>query len=368
MPDLAGLDQLDGRHVIAGLSGGKDSVSMCLAFLEAGIPFTPVFLDTGWETRWTYDYIRGPLTERLGPIVETRATIDLPPGLEPYAQAFEERLGHYSAMVRLCLLKGMFPSRTIRFCTQVLKIFALRDYLTASSPTGFVNAVGIRHEEGKNSRGESSRANAAVWEHSQTHGCEVWHPLVHWMVPDLVEIHQRHGLEPNRHYLAGSERVGCSPCIYARKSEIAALARHHPERVDLLRDLEALVADLCEWRHLAKGTTLEAEGHRRPTWFQSRTDDRIWMDCPACMPSLFLDDDHLYATGADLGTCEECEGFGRVRRSRSDKAVLGEMWPIDDVVRWSRTNTKGEPFTPLPHEEGCMQWGLCANPQRSLFE
>mgnify|MGYP005834036721 CR=1 FL=1 len=37
------------RQVIASVSGGKDSTAMCLNLQELGIPFRPVFMDTGVE-------------------------------------------------------------------------------------------------------------------------------------------------------------------------------------------------------------------------------------------------------------------------------------------------------------------------------
>lgn len=368
MREIAGLEQLAGRHVVLSLSGGKDSTAMGLALQAHGIPFTPVFLDTGWETRWTYDHVRGELADRFGPIVERRATVTLPDDLEVIAQDFEARLGHYSAMVRLCLRKGMFPSRQRRWCTQVLKVFVMRDYLRELLDSGadVVNAVGIRREEGENTASQpGSRAHAPVWSRTQTYGCDTWHPLALWREADVIEAHHEAGLTPNTHYLRGSERVGCLPCIHARKSEIAALGRYHPERVALLADLERVVGDLAEARAVEKGSTLKANGHHRPTWFQSREDNRKEADCPDCTRHV-LDDDDCYAFGPDDGpACGRCGGTGRVREATTTRA---EMWSIERVVAWSQTNSRGEPFTPESHEEGCMKWGLCVGPQLSLLE
>lgn len=36
--------------IVASVSGGKDSTAMCLWLQEQGLEFTPVFLDTGWES------------------------------------------------------------------------------------------------------------------------------------------------------------------------------------------------------------------------------------------------------------------------------------------------------------------------------
>jgi tRNA(Ile)-lysidine synthase TilS/MesJ len=43
--------QIDGWHVIASISGGKDSVAMSLYLRELEVEHVRVFCDTGWEHR-----------------------------------------------------------------------------------------------------------------------------------------------------------------------------------------------------------------------------------------------------------------------------------------------------------------------------
>jgi 3'-phosphoadenosine 5'-phosphosulfate sulfotransferase (PAPS reductase)/FAD synthetase len=125
-------------------------------------------------------------------------------------------------------------------------------------------------------------------------------PIIHWTEQDVIDIHRRHGLTPNPLYLQGASRVGCWPCIYARKAEIRHIAEVDPARIDELRALEAELS--------------ERAGSQR-TWFQNP--------------------------------------LGR-------EGVMG----IDDVVAWSRTLHGGrvedrqiELF--VQADEGCMRWGLC---------
>ena len=96
--------KINGRRVVASISGGKDSAAMSLYLTELGIEHDRVFMDTGWEHDLTYAYLRGPLTEKLGPIT----------WLEPKRK-----------MEELVLHKGMFPSRQRRYCTQELKVFPM---------------------------------------------------------------------------------------------------------------------------------------------------------------------------------------------------------------------------------------------------
>jgi len=137
-------------------------------------------MDTGWEHPVTYEYLRGPLTEKLGPITEIRS--------EKYPQG----------MVQLVTKKGMFPSRFNRFCTQELKVFPLANYINARVATGedIVNAVGIRAAESE------ARSKMLEWEWQKNFDCEVWRPILRWEEKDVIDIHHRHGLRPNPLYLS----------------------------------------------------------------------------------------------------------------------------------------------------------------------
>jgi 3'-phosphoadenosine 5'-phosphosulfate sulfotransferase (PAPS reductase)/FAD synthetase len=154
--------------------------------------------------------LRGELTKALGPIKE---------------------IGNPLGMVGLIKKKAMFPRRVRRFCTQELKVFPMRDYLRAMDDEP-VNTVGIRRAESE------ARSKLEEWEWSDTFDCDIWRPLLHWSEQDVIDIHTRHGLRPNPLYLQGAERVGCWPCIFARKAELRHVAESDPARIDLIRELE----------------------------------------------------------------------------------------------------------------------------------
>ncbi len=282
------VERLAGRTVVAAVSGGKDSAALSLHLCELGIEHQRVFMDTGWEHPATYEYLRGELTRVIGPITEIRGDLLMPD---------------------LIRKKGMFPSRRIRFCTQELKVKPMQRYLAALEGD-HVNAVGIRRAESQ------ARSQMEEWEWSNGFDCETWRPLIHWTEQEVIAIHGRHGLAPNPLYLRGASRVGCWPCIHARKSEIKMIAEQAPERIDEIRALEAEVTELAQTRYAAKGESFESQGFMKPSWFQ-----------------------------APIGPGGEC-------------------WPIDRVVDWSRTlrggkiaDTQIELFAVA--DEGCMRWGLC---------
>lgn len=215
----AGAPAVRGRPVIASISGGKDSAAMALWLKEQELPHRRIFMDTGWEHPITYEFLRGPLTAALGPIEEIGG----------------ERDGQPIDFVGLVRRKGLFPSRRMRFCTEELKVKPAQRYIQRIQDElgDVINAVGIRRDESQ------ARSKMAEWEWSETFDCWVWRPIVTWSKDDVLAIHRRHGLPLNPLYEMGASRVGCWPCIHARKSEIALVAAIDPDRIALIAELEA---------------------------------------------------------------------------------------------------------------------------------
>ncbi len=243
-PNLTDEDRgkLQDARVVASVSGGKDSAALSLWLTEQGVDHDRIFADTGWEHPDTYEYLRGDLREKLGPIVEVQSE----------KGGLKEWVRH----------KGMFPTRMRRFCTEKLKVGPIKKHLD-SYDVEIVNAVGVRGQESK------ARAKMARWEEWRKMDCEVWRPLIDWKEEDVIAIHQRHGLAPNPLYLrgAGVERVGCWPCIFSRKKEIKQVAELTPERIEEIRHLELEVQGLATERYAAKGETFESQGYHPPTFF-----------------------------------------------------------------------------------------------------
>lgn len=300
---------------IASVSGGKDSTAMCLHLKELGVDYTPVFLDTGWENAATYEYLREYLPGVIGEITWLKPKTKVPESVAGFVDEIEGMLGHESAMARLILQRGMFPSRVRRFCTQELKANTIKRYLKGISDEP-INAVGIRRAE------STARSKMSEREWSDSYDCEIWRPIIAWSVQDVIDIHTRHGVLPNPNYLDGARRVGCWPCIYAAKKELHHIAESDPGRVNVLRRLEEIVGDLAEIRYAEKGESVDSLGYSRPTWFQNP----------------------MRRTNAKTG--KRC----------------GKMWPIDRVLSWAKTKHGGrqfELFTAPSREHGCMAWGLC---------
>jgi 3'-phosphoadenosine 5'-phosphosulfate sulfotransferase (PAPS reductase)/FAD synthetase len=275
-------ERIADRGVVASMSGGKDSTAMALHLIEQDIPFQAVFADTGWEHESMPEHL-AVIERAIGrPIV---------------------RVGYPGGMEALCLKKGMFPSRMRRVCTQYLKVVPLNAY-HESLDADVVSAVGIRAGE------SAARSCLTEWEHGDGMIAETWRPILRWTVADVIAIHQRHGVPPHPLYLRGMDRVGCWPCIFARKAEIRMIAEIDPGQIDRIEALERAVTDAAAARRIARGATLE--GWDPPGLFQAR------------IPT---------ADGHYPG------------------------WPIRRVVEWARGNGQEALFGGW--NSGCARWGMC---------
>lgn len=321
-------DRLRGRMVVASVSGGKDSTAMALHLRELNIPFRPVFMDTGWESSATYAYIDEVLEPLIGPIVRLRSA-----------------RGGMAEWVRH---KAMFPSRLRRFCTERLKVMPLLEYLRGLDEE-VVNAVGIRAAE------SAARAGLPEWEWSEGLDCEVYRPIIAWSEQDVIDIHARHGVRPNPLYLAGARRVGCWPCIFARKAEIRLVADMDPGRIDLIRDMEAdLTAPVVARAKERAATPWPAD---LPTAAEARaallraagvtaTEEAAARALDAVLREAELRD-------PDAGRNRRTFFHGRGRDGLSERG-------IDEMVQWARTARGGAQLLLFDDEpEGCVRWGLC---------
>ncbi|MFH7926279.1 phosphoadenosine phosphosulfate reductase family protein [Enterobacter roggenkampii] len=250
---------------IVSISGGKDSLAQSLRAIESGVEHLNVFADTGHEHPETMEYLEY-LEKKLGPVKRVKAdftrqiegkrkfiatrwpvTLVEECGMTPeeaaerVAQALEILHPTGIPFLDLCMLKGRFPSTKARFCSTELKHHPVRDWVVLPALEEFEEVIlwqGVRAQE------SPARANLPEWEEDadDTPGLHVYRPILKWQHEDVFAIAKRHGIKPNPLYQQGCSRVGCMPCIHARKSELAEIFSRWPEEIKRVAEWERLVA------------------------------------------------------------------------------------------------------------------------------
>ena len=266
---------------------------MCLNLFEKGYSksdFIRVFADTGWEHESTYDYLN-ELEKTIGKIIRLKNRIEPKPEYKDIVYYFEKKIGWESPFIRELINQQFFPKGFAKWCTRILKIQVFKEFFDQIDDD-YINLVGIRKEE------STKRANMKEWEYHDNFDCWQHRPLINWTEKDVIDIHHRFNLIPNKLYLNGSSRVGCYPCIYTKKQEIRILDQ---ERIDLIEELEKTITDLYYKR----------SGIKTPrTFFAPK--------------------------------------YGDIHTG------------IKDVFEWSKTKRGGKQFILFDTEEPtCLKWGMC---------
>jgi 3'-phosphoadenosine 5'-phosphosulfate sulfotransferase (PAPS reductase)/FAD synthetase len=200
------------------LSGGKDSTACLLWALET-LPkedIIPYYIDTKWEHDAVYKYLD---------YLEDKLDIKI------------KRI-ESEGMEALSKRKKMMPNRMMRFCTENLKVKpAIEFYKTfQEKKIDFINIVGVRREESK------SRAYTESFKISED-GIKTLYPITYWDTQRVFDYHKEKGIDVNPLYKKGFSRVGCYPCIYARKHELMMMEDKYVQR---LRNLESDMQEIVK--------------------------------------------------------------------------------------------------------------------------
>ena len=183
------------RHV-CGISGGKDSSALAVYMRERVPDMEYFFCDTGAELPETYAYL-AKLEVVLGkPIARLNSTR----GFDHYFEVF----------------RGTLPSPQMRWCTTLLKIKPLEEWIGDDEVASY---VAIRADESNRKGYISTKPNI------RTEFPFIDDGIDH---AGVIRILEDSGLNLPDYY-KWRTRSGCYFCFFQRKAEWVGLADHHPE-------------------------------------------------------------------------------------------------------------------------------------------
>lgn len=229
------------KHIV-GFSGGIDSQA-CALWVRQRYPTEDIILlnsDAGGNehpitTEFIEDYSRD-----VFPVVMLSPQVQ---DMDGRAKAAIERRGLRPTdpltFDLLAELKQCFPMHYQQFCTTHLKLIPQRRWMMENLDgllaDGFARYIGVRADE------SDDRALLPDHQWDEFFDCDLYRPLLRWTKQQCFDFVTAAGEEYNPLYKMGFSRVGCAPCVNAKKEEIREWAARFPEMIDKVREWERRV-------------------------------------------------------------------------------------------------------------------------------
>lgn len=224
------------RHV-CGISGGKDSSALAVYMRDKVPDMEYFFCDTGAELPETYAYLAKLEVVLGGKITRLNS---------------ERSFDHYFEVFR-----GTLPSPQMRWCTSLLKIKPLEDWIGEDD---VISYVAIRADEKHRTGYVSTKPNI-----------ETVFPFIDADIDHdgVIKILDDAGINLPDYY-KWRTRSGCYFCFFQRKAEWVGLADNHP---DLFKRAVAIEQKVLKDAGVGRDADFKSHAmkDRQYTWSQGET-------------------------------------------------------------------------------------------------
>lgn len=209
---------------VISISGGKDSKATLIVSLPLLLKVVKpsqikvVFCDTGWEKEET--------TQEIETIKAKLKEFDI-----EFLTLSNPKFPN--GMIDLLEYKKVFPMRSGKFCTELLKMYPALDYYKGLTTDGFdvISLVGIRRDE------SIARINTPDFENKQyrSWSFKIYYPIADWIETDVYStLDETWGIPKS--YFQGNTRVGCDECFQSDLKSISLMSEDKIKKMELVED------------------------------------------------------------------------------------------------------------------------------------
>lgn len=240
---IRGMEELalyrNPKGYIVGYSGGKDSDVLVELFRRSGVKFSVIHNHTTLDAPETVYYIRKKFKEWESEGIECKM--------------------YYPEMSfwKLCLKKGMLPSRIARFCCAELKEKQIPELKHSVFSFGVRKAESAKRAANRDSIEIGNRADYSdkkkfhfdnteevkTIESCFTHNYITVNPIAYWSDEYLWDFIKSERLEVNPQYECGQKRIGCIGCPLSGTKRMTEDFERYPKyRYAFIRLCDRIIA------------------------------------------------------------------------------------------------------------------------------